>query len=99
MTTLTVTKARAKLADLCERAKQGEKIGIIAGDQVLQLRPVVPGEISIVPMTEKYLVEEYGLTSSEVAAFQRREQTRYRRNKRNGKIVTVKGKFNPSMLS
>jgi hypothetical protein len=99
MTTLTITKARAKLADLCKRAKQGEEIGIIAGNQVLQLRPVVPGEISIVPMTDGYLSDEYGLTSAEIAAFQRRERARYRRNKRNGKIVTVKGKFDPSILS
>ncbi len=103
MTTVTLTQARANLGKLCDRAKKGEEIGIIAGDQVLQLhpvqvRPAQPGEITIVPMDGDYVMREYGLTAQEWRNYQKREQTRYARDKREGRIVTFKGRFDPTKL-
>jgi len=103
MTTITLTKARANLGKLCERAKRGEEIGIIAGDQILQLSPVevkpaVPGEIAIVPMTRESVTKEYGVTAAEWKEFQKRERVRYIRSKRAGRIVAFKGEFDPSVL-
>ena len=35
MTTLTITKARTNLSELLEKAKRGEDIGIVSGDQIV----------------------------------------------------------------
>lgn len=40
MTTITITKARANLSTILEKAKLGEDIGIVSGDQIVALRPV-----------------------------------------------------------
>jgi antitoxin (DNA-binding transcriptional repressor) of toxin-antitoxin stability system len=40
MTTITITKARANLSEWLEKAKRGEDIGIVSGDQIVALRPV-----------------------------------------------------------
>lgn len=103
MTTVTLTQARANLGKLCERARLGEEVGIIAGDQVIQLQPVEvrparPGEITVSPMDGEYVLREYGLAPQEWRAFKKREQARYARDKEAGCIVAVKGKFNPAQL-
>jgi antitoxin (DNA-binding transcriptional repressor) of toxin-antitoxin stability system len=103
MTTVTLTQARASLGKLCERARNGEEVGIIAGDRVIQLQPVEvravqPGEITIIPLDDEYLAREYGLTAPERRAFQKREKTRYARDKQAGRIRTFPGKFNPAHL-
>ena len=103
MTTVTLTQARANLGKLCERARKGEEVGIIAGDQVIRLQPVEvrpaqPGEITIVPMDGDYVVREYGVTAREWRTFQKREKVRYARDKQAGKIVAFKGKFNSGQL-
>jgi antitoxin (DNA-binding transcriptional repressor) of toxin-antitoxin stability system len=103
MTTVTLTQARANLGKLCERARKGEEVGIIAGDRVIQLQPVEvratqPGEIRIVPMDGDYVLREYGVTAPEYRNFQKREKARYAEDKQAGRIVTIKGKFNPGQL-
>jgi len=103
MTTVTLTQARANLGKLCERARKGEEIGIIAGNQVLQLQPVEvrrsqPGEITIIPMDGDYVMREYGLTPQEWRRLQKCERSRYARDKQAGRVVTFKGKFDPSKL-
>jgi antitoxin (DNA-binding transcriptional repressor) of toxin-antitoxin stability system len=40
MTTLTVTQARKNLSGWLRRARAGEEIGIIDGNQIIALRPV-----------------------------------------------------------
>lgn len=40
MTTLTITEARKNLSRWLRRAKAGEEIGIIEGNQIFALRPV-----------------------------------------------------------
>ena len=103
MTTVTLTQARANLGKLCERARKGEQVGIIAGDKVIQLQPVEvratqPGEITIIPMDGDYVLREYGVTEQEWRNFQKREKARYTHDKKAGRIVAVKGKFNPTQL-
>ena len=103
MTTVTITQARANLGKLCERARKGEEVGIIAGDQVIQLQPVAvrpaqPGEITIIPLDGEYVLREYGVTAPEWRNFQKREQARYARDKKAGGIVAIKGKFHPTQL-
>ena len=65
MTTLTITKARANLSELLEKAKRGEDIGIVSGDQIVALRPVTVS-------SDDYAWREYGATPAELARFERR---------------------------
>jgi antitoxin (DNA-binding transcriptional repressor) of toxin-antitoxin stability system len=58
MRTLTVTEARKNLSGWIRRAKAGEEIGIIDGNQIVALRPVT------VTATD-YMESEYDLTSAE----------------------------------
>lgn len=58
MKTLTVTEARKNLSGWLRRAKAGEEIGIIDGNQIVALRPV-----SVV--ATDYMETEYGFTSKE----------------------------------
>jgi antitoxin (DNA-binding transcriptional repressor) of toxin-antitoxin stability system len=103
MTTVTLTQARANLGKLCERVRKGEEVGIIAGDQVIQLqpvevRPVQTGEIRIIPLDGDYVLREYGVTAQEWRNFQKREKARYARDKQAGRIVAIKDKFTPAEL-
>src|SRR5665811_1711561 len=65
MTTLTITKARANLSQLLEKAKKGEDIGIVSGDQIVALRPVTVS-------SDDYAWREYGATPAELASFEKR---------------------------
>lgn len=101
MTTLTLTQARANLSRICGRARKGEEIGIIYGDRVLQIIPIEVRPVTsprIVPMTDAYVQREYGLTPREFAEFRRQSASRYSKARREGKIVSFKGKFDPGML-
>ena len=64
MTTLTITQARANLSKLLEKAKQGEDIGIVCGDQIVALRPVTVS-------SDDYAWREYGATPAELARFEK----------------------------
>jgi antitoxin (DNA-binding transcriptional repressor) of toxin-antitoxin stability system len=103
MTTVTLTEARAHLGKLCERVGKGEEIGIIVGNQILQLQPVEVrpahlGEITIIPMDGDHVMREYGLTAQAWRNFQKREKVRHACDKQAGRIVSFKGTFNPSRL-
>ena len=98
MKTVTLTEARSHLGELCKSAKEGGEIGIVAGDTIFQLVPVEvapthPGEIRIIPMTSDYIKKEYGLSSQEAEKFLVREEVRYQSDKKKGRIVRYKGKF------
>ena len=60
MKMFSVTEAQADLTAVLERAQKGEDIGIISGNQVIHLKPV-----QVVPATESYLFQEYGVTGAE----------------------------------
>jgi len=72
---LCISDARKNLDAVLNRVKKGEDIGIIAGDRIIQLRPV-----EVVAWEESYLYQEYNLTSSEWARFKRRMAGRRTKN-------------------
>ena len=71
MKTLTVSDAQKRLPSLLEQVKQGRDIGIIAGDQIIQLKPV-----QVVAWEEGYLYQEYNVTPPEWERFKRRVKAR-----------------------
>ncbi|MBM3883275.1 MAG: hypothetical protein FJ387_26780 [Verrucomicrobia bacterium] len=71
MKTLTMSDARKRLPSVLEQVKEGENIGIIAGDQIIQLKPV-----QVVAWEESYLYQEYNVTPPEWERFKRRMKTR-----------------------
>jgi len=90
MKTLTMSDARKSLSSVLERVKQGEDIGIISGDQVIQLRPV-----QVVAWEESYLYQEYQVTPQEWDRFQRRMKSRRAKNN----YATFSGKFDPDTFA
>jgi len=90
MKTLSITQARANLSAVLDRAKQGEDIGIISGDQIIQLKPT-----PVVAWEDSYVYQEYGVTSEEWEKFKARMGVRRGR----GKYATFKGKFDPKQLA
>ena len=94
MTTVTVKEAKDSLVELCQRANNGEDVGIISGRQVLRL---VPAKVKrrdtlvLIPMTEEYLAQEYGLAPAEFARLKKRLERRYRMEKRRGTIKRFSG--------
>jgi hypothetical protein len=90
MKTLSITEARANLSAVLEKAKNGEDIGIICGNQIIQLRPV-----EVVAWEDSYLYQEYGVIPSEWEQFKKKVETRRGRDK----YVACKGKFDPKQLA
>lgn len=90
MKTLTMSDAQKRLPSLLERVKQGEDIGIISGDQVIQLRPV-----QVVAWEESYLYQEYQVTPQQWDRFQRRMKSRRAKNR----YATFSGKFDPDTFA
>lgn len=86
MTTLTITRARANLGKLCERAKKGEQIGIIHGDRILQLKP-----IDVVPWEETYLSQEYLVTEEEAKRFAARMDRQIADDRKRGRSKRFSG--------
>jgi len=89
MKTLTITEARANLSAVLEDAKQGEDIGIISGNQIIQLKPT-----PVVAWEDSYLYQEYGVTPEEWRRFKGRTSVRRSREK----YFKFKGKFNPKQF-
>jgi hypothetical protein len=71
MKTLTLSEAQKRLPSVLKQVKQGEDIGIIAGDQIIQRKPV-----PVVAWEESYLYQQYNVTPPEWARFKRRMETR-----------------------
>jgi antitoxin (DNA-binding transcriptional repressor) of toxin-antitoxin stability system len=84
MTTLTITKARANLSAILEKAKRGEDIGIVSGDQIVALRPVT---IS----SDDYAWREYGVTPAELERFEKRMERKISADRKRGKIKRFSG--------
>jgi antitoxin (DNA-binding transcriptional repressor) of toxin-antitoxin stability system len=82
MKTLTITDARKNLSRWLAAASKGEDIGIISGADIIALRKVT------VESTD-YAQREYGVTSEQVAAFEKSTDRRYRKLKRSGELVTI----------
>lgn len=84
MTTLTITKARANLSELLEKAKRGEDIGIVSGDQIVALRPVTV-------TADDYAWREYGATPAELATFAKRMEQKITAERKRGKSKRFSG--------
>jgi antitoxin (DNA-binding transcriptional repressor) of toxin-antitoxin stability system len=98
MTTVTLTQAQARLPALVRRAKQGEDIAIMVGNQIVALRVVPVVSVDVQPLTPEYVTDEYGVTREELKRF-RREQTKANADaRRRGAVVTFHGKFDPALL-
>jgi antitoxin (DNA-binding transcriptional repressor) of toxin-antitoxin stability system len=90
MKTLTIANARKNLPALLDRVKQGEDVGIIAGDQIIQLRPV-----EVVAWEESYLYQEHNVAPQEWERFKRRMKSR----RAKGDYAEFTGAFNPDTLA
>ena len=84
MTTLTITKARANLSQLLEKAKKGEDIGIVSGDQIVALRPVTVS-------SDDYAWREYGVTPAEMKRFEERVEREIASERKRGKVKRFSG--------
>lgn len=84
MTTLTITKARANLSQLLEKAKRGEDIGIVSGDQIVALRPVTVS-------SDDYAWREYGVTPAEMERFEKRMERETAEARKHGKVKRFSG--------
>ena len=82
MKTLTITGAKKDLGHWLTAASRGEDIGIICGADVIALRKVD------VEATD-YAQREYGVSAGQVAVVAEATEQRYRRQKRDKKLVTV----------
>ncbi|MBI4327882.1 MAG: hypothetical protein HY674_21840 [Chloroflexi bacterium] len=90
MKTLTIAEARKSLPALLDRVKEGEDIGIIAGDQIIQLKPV-----EVVAWEESYLYQEYNVTPLEWEWFKRRIKSRRAKED----YATFTGEFDPKTFA
>lgn len=84
MTTLTISKARANLSDLLEKAKKGEDIGIVSGDQIVALRPVTVS-------SDDYAWREYGVTPAEMQRFEKRMERAIKQERKGGRVKRFSG--------
>ncbi|MCI0604881.1 hypothetical protein L0156_17990 [bacterium] len=82
MKTLTITEAKKNLGRLLSAAASGEDIGIICGADIIALRKI---EVE----STDYASREYAATVEEVNALEEATESRYRRMKRSGRLVTV----------
>jgi antitoxin (DNA-binding transcriptional repressor) of toxin-antitoxin stability system len=86
MKTLSISEAQAKLPVFLEKAKNGEDIGIIVGDKIIQLKPV-----EVVPWEGSYLYQEYGVTAKEWDRFRKRQARLFTKAKRAGTLKYFSG--------
>jgi antitoxin (DNA-binding transcriptional repressor) of toxin-antitoxin stability system len=84
MTTLTITKARANLSKLLEKAKRGEDIGIVSGDQIVALRPITVS-------SDDYAWREYSATPEELKRFEKQMEKKTTAELKRGKIKRFSG--------
>ncbi|MBI4658247.1 MAG: hypothetical protein HY735_05250 [Verrucomicrobia bacterium] len=89
MKTLSIREARTHLSDVLEQVKNGEDIGIVAGDQIIQLRPV-----QVVAWENSYVYQEYGVRPEDWDRF--RKRMKQRRSKE--RYVSFEGKFDPAVF-
>jgi len=84
MKTLSIDQARANLSDLLEKAKNGEDIGIMCGDQIVALRPVTVS-------SDDYAWREYGVTPEEMERFEKRMEHEIKGERKRGSIKRFSG--------
>jgi len=84
MQTLSPTKARSNLTFWLKAAAGGKDVGILYGDQVIALRPVM------VESTD-YAMREYGATEADVLNLSQKADEEIQKNRRAGKLKSFTG--------
>ncbi len=98
MTMVTLSEARAQLPRLVRRAQQGEDVGIVAGNQIVALRPVRVVSADLQPLSPEYVAREYDVSRAELARFKSRQARANAIARRAGQSVTFEGRFDPRLL-
>jgi antitoxin (DNA-binding transcriptional repressor) of toxin-antitoxin stability system len=80
MKTLTITDAKKNLGRWLAAAARGEDIGLVCGSDISALRKV---EVE----STDYAQREYGAPPEQVAALEKATDQRYRRLKRDKKLI------------
>jgi antitoxin (DNA-binding transcriptional repressor) of toxin-antitoxin stability system len=93
MKMLSVTEAQADLTAVLERARNGEDIGIISGNQVIQLKPV-----RVVSHEESYLFQEYGVTPAEWERFKKRQTRKFQTAQHQEKLKYFSGNLEKDIV-
>jgi antitoxin (DNA-binding transcriptional repressor) of toxin-antitoxin stability system len=86
MKMFTVTEARANLTAVLDRARNGEDIGIVSGNQIVQLKPV-----GVVAWEDSYLYQEYNVSPEQWERFKHRLHKRREKAIRNGTLKVFSG--------
>jgi len=84
MKTLTITEGRSRLGYWLKKATEGADVGFVLGGKIVALRPV---EIS----SNDYALQEYGLTSEEMARAERRIHAELKTARARGEITKFTG--------
>jgi hypothetical protein len=84
MKTLTITEGRGRLGYWLKKASQGEDIGFLVEGKVVALRPV---EVH----SADYALQEYGLSSEEMAAAEKRIASNIKSARKRGELTKFTG--------
>jgi hypothetical protein len=87
MKTLTITEGRGRLGYWLKKAAQGEDVGFMFEGNVVALRPV---EV----VSADYALQEYGLTSKEIAAAKKRIGAELKTTRKRGALTPFTGSKN-----
>ena len=84
MKTLTITEGRGRLGYWLKKATEGQDIGFLFEGKVVALRPVTVH-------SEDYVLQEYGLTESEMATAAKRIHTDIKSARKRGEVTKFTG--------
>jgi hypothetical protein len=87
MKTLTITEGRGRLGYWLKKATEGEDIGFVYEGKIVALRPVKV-------VSADYALQEYGLTSEEMAASEKRIATELKAARKRGEVTRFTGSKN-----
>ena len=98
MKTLSVTEASKDLAGWLRQAVDGEQIGVRCGDSVVELRPVKRSFRKAAGQEINYAEKEYGIKPEAMARFAKKMDAEIGEERRQGRLVTFEGEFDPRLL-
>ena len=84
MKTLTITEGRGRLGYWLKKASEGQDIGFLFEGKVVALRPVTVH-------SEDYVLQEYGLTESEMAVAAKRVHADIKSARKRGEVTKFTG--------
>ena len=87
MKTLTITEGRGRLGYWLKKATEGEDVGFIFEGKIVALRPV---EVT----SNDYALQEYGLTSAELAKAEKQIGADIKLARKQGKLTKFTGGAN-----